>query len=522
MGGTLDNPADAPIRSITIVGGGTAGWMTAGILSNLLSQVKIRLVESDAIGAIGVGEATIPHIRNYMALAGIDQLRMLHASQATFKLGIQFVDWGAPGEAYIHGFGRIGRDMLWLHTHQLWLSARERGLKVGHFDDYSINCRASHDNRFAFADRRNPGSPAADLDFAYHFDASLFARFLRTICEERGVERIEGRIVDVTRNGDSGYVEAVVLDDDRRVDGDLFVDCSGMRALLIEGAMGVGYEDWNQWLLCDSALAVPTENAAQLTPYTRSTAKRAGWQWRIPLQHRIGNGLVYARNLMSDDEAHATLLAGLDTKPVADPRPVRFRPGRRMKAWEKNVVAVGLSSGFLEPLESTSIHLIQTAVHRLLALFPARGFKQADIDEFNLQSRLEYEDIRDFIIAHYKVTRRSGDPFWDYVREMPVPEQLEQRLALFRSSARFFAHSKLELFAEESWVQVLLGQRLQAQADPVTRFVDDATLTDYLSDIAATIQGVSRELPEHAAFIAGLPEREGRLENRIEAPIARS
>lgn len=522
MGGMMDDPAASPVRSITIVGGGTAGWMTAGILSNLLSQVKIRLVESDAIGAIGVGEATIPHIRNYMALAGLDQLQMLHASQATFKLGIQFVDWGAPGEDYIHGFGRIGRDMLWLHTHQLWLAARERGLAVSRFDDYAINCRAAHENRFAFADRRNPGSPAADLDFAYHFDASLFARFLRTICEERGVERIEGRIIDVIRNGANGHVEAVALEDGRRVAGDLFVDCSGMRALLIEGAMGVGYEDWNQWLLCDSALAVPTENAPALTPYTRSTAKRAGWQWRIPLQHRIGNGLVYARDLMSDDEAQATLLAGLDTKPVAEPRPVRFRPGRRLKSWEKNVVAVGLSSGFLEPLESTSIHLIQTAVHRLLALFPARGFRQADIDEFNLQSRLEYEDIRDFIIAHYKVTRRSGEPFWDYVREMAVPEPLAQRLALFQSSARFFAHSKLELFAEESWVQVLIGQGLRAQPDPVSRFVDDVTLTDYLSDIAATIAGVSAELPEHASFIRALPEREARLDNQIAAPIARS
>ncbi|MBI1365265.1 MAG: tryptophan halogenase [Alphaproteobacteria bacterium] len=512
---------DDPVREVTIVGGGTAGWMTAAVLSKLLSQVTVRLVESDEIGIVGVGEATIPHIRNYMALAGVDQLRMLHASMATFKLGIQFVDWGAPGESYIHGFGRIGRDMLWLHAHQLWLAARERGLKVEHFDNYSINCRAALSNRFRFQDVRAVNSPLADLDFAYHFDASLFARFLRGECEGRGVERIEGRIVEVVTDSDSGFVESLVLSDGRRIGGDLFVDCSGMRALLIEGALGVGYEDWNQWLLCNRALAVPSERVAPLTPYTRSTARKAGWQWRIPLQHRIGNGLVYAAELMSDDEAAATLLGGLDSKALADPRPVRFRPGRRIEAWRKNVVAIGLSSGFLEPLESTSIHLIQTAVHRLLALFPAQGFRQADIDEFNAQTRLEYEDIRDFIIAHYKVTRRRGEAFWDYVREMAIPDSLAQRLALFQSSARFFGRSKLELFAEESWVQVLLGQGLAAKADPVARFVDDGQLAGYLSDIAETIAEIVAGMPDHGAFIARLPERESRLEEAIGAPIKR-
>lgn len=510
-----------PVREVTIVGGGTAGWMTAGILSHLLSKVKVRLVESDEIGIVGVGEATIPHIRNYFALAGVDQLRMLHSSKATFKLGIQFVGWGAPGEAYIHGFGRIGRDMLWLHAHQLWLAAKERGLDVGHFDNYAINCRAALDNRFRFHDPSKANTPLVDLDFAYHFDASLLARFMRGECEARGVERIEGRIVSVEKNPANGFVEAVVLADGRRVGGDLFVDCSGMRALLIGDALGVGYEDWSRWLLCNRALAVPSECVSPLTPYTRSTAKKAGWQWRIPLQHRIGNGLVYACELMSDEEAAETLLAGLDSAPVADPRPVKFTPGRRIKAWSGNVVAIGLSGGFLEPLESTSIHLIQTAAHRLLALFPARGFRQADIDEFNLQTRLEYEDIRDFIIAHYKVTRRRGEPFWDYVREMEVPETLAHRIDLFKSSARFFGHSKLELFAEESWVQVLIGQGLQPAADPVTRFVGDSELESFLADIADTIAQTASTFPDHADFLARLPERETSLSGTIGAPLKR-
>ncbi|QNM81892.1 tryptophan 7-halogenase [Sphingomonas sabuli] len=493
-----------PVRSITIVGGGTAGWMTAAVLSQWLSKVKIRLVESEEIGTIGVGEATIPHIRNYFALAGIELRDVLEHSMATFKMGIQFVDWGAPGEAYIHGFGKIGRDMLWLHPHQLWLAARARDPgRVKSFDHYSLNCLAALENRFAFADARNPQSPLADLDYAYHFDASLIARLLRTKSEERGVERVEGKIVDVTK-ADDGSIASVTLADGRTVDGDFFVDCSGMRALLIGGALGVDYEDWSQWLLCDRAQAVPCESVSPLTPYTRATARTAGWQWRIPLQHRIGNGHVYASSLMSDDAAADVLLANLDGKPLADPRPVRFQPGRRVRVWEKNVLAVGLSAGFLEPLESTSIHLIQTAVHRLLALFPAEGISQADVDEFNLQARIEMEDVRDFVIAHYKVTRRSGEPFWDYVREMPVPDTLAERLDLFRSSGRFFKHQAAELFAEESWVQVLIGQGLDMRADPVTQFVDDDALFGFLDDLADVIGDVARDLPDHAAVIESL------------------
>ncbi len=497
---------EQPVRSVTIVGGGTAGWMTAAILSQWLSQVEIKLVESEEIGTIGVGEATIPHIRNYLPLAGIDPLKMISESKATFKLGIQFVDWGAPGETYIHGFGKIGRDMLWLHPHQLWLAAAKRAPEsIKHFDHYSINCAASLKNRFAFPDPRNRNSPLADLDYAYHFDASLFARFLRSESEARGVTRVEGRIVDVVTNAESGFVEKVRLTDGREVSGDLFVDCSGMRALLIGDALGIEYEDWNQWLLCNRAMAVPCASVSPLTPYTRSTARKAGWQWRIPLQHRIGNGYVYSADLISDEEVAETLLANLDGEALADPRPVRFRPGRRLKAWEKNVIAIGLSSGFLEPLESTSIHLIQTGIHRLLAMFPSTGFSEADIDEYNRQARYEFEDVRDFIIAHYKVTRRTGDPFWDHVRTMDVPDSLNERFDLFRSSGRFFKHGAAELFAEESWVQVLIGQGLEMQPDPVTQFVPVEEIAGFLEDIEDVISDVADKLPDHGEFVSRLP-----------------
>ena len=489
------------VRSVTIVGGGTAGWMTAALLSKLLPSVSVTLIESDEIGIVGVGEATIPAMRDYLALAGIDQIEMIRATQASFKLGIEFVDWRAPGSSYMHGFGKIGRDMAWLHTHQLWLRVADSG-KNADFDYYALNCLAARRNKFCFPDPRNPGSPMADIDYAYHFDASLFAAFLRRQSEARGVKRVEGRIIDVLRAGESGFVDHVVLANGKSISGELFIDCSGMRAILIGGALGIDYEDWNHWLLCDRALAVPCESVSPLTPYTRSTARPAGWQWRIPLQHRIGNGHVYSSALMSDDEAATTLLAKLDGHALADPRPVKFAPGRRKQAWAKNVVAVGLAGGFLEPLESTSIHMIQTAILRLVALFPTRGFAEPDISEYNRQSRFEYEDVRDFIIAHYKVTERTGEPFWDYVRTMSVPDSLAERLDLFASSARFFVHGKAELFREESWVQVLLGQGLHARHDPVADLVSEEEAVGFLSDIAEVIDDVAAGMPDHAEFIA--------------------
>ena len=492
-----------PIRAITIVGGGTAGWMTAALLSRLfLGAYTIRLIESEEIGTIGVGEATIPAIRTYNGLAGIDEFEMMRATQATFKLGIEFRNWRAPGHSYIHGFGKIGQDLYWLHCHQFWLKEAAHG-RAKHLDHYALNTLAARMNRFAMPDPAHPHSPLADIDYAYHFDASLFARFLRGRAEQAGVERIEGRIVAANRRGEDGFLDHVVLADGRRVDGDLFVDCSGMRGMLIGDAMGVGYEDWDAWLLCDRALAVPSARAGPLTPYTRSTAHGAGWQWRIPLQHRTGNGHVYASRFVSDDAAAATLLANLDTPTLADPRPVRFRPGKRDRFWEKNVVALGLAGGFLEPLESTSIHLIQSGILRLIALFPGRGFNAADIAEYNRQTDFEYRDVRDFIIAHYKVTDREDTEFWRYLKHMDVPDSLAERLDLFRASARFFMHGKAELFREESWVQVLLGQGVAASYDPMVDMIPDAEATAFLKDVEEVVAAVAADMPTHEAFIAG-------------------
>jgi tryptophan halogenase len=492
--------ANAPLKTVTIVGGGTAGWMTGAMLSELFSGYDIRLIESDEIGIIGVGEATIPGIRDYNNMAGIDQVEMIRASQATFKLGIDFVGWRNGQDRYFHGFGKIGQDFMWLHPHQLWLKMRERG-QAKHFDAYALNCLAGMQNRFCYPDPSNQTSPIGHIDYAYHFDASLFAKYLRGRSEANGVTRIEGKIVDVKLDGESGHVAHVVMEDGRTVDGDLFIDCSGMRAILIGQALGVGYEDWNKWLLNDRALAVPCESVSPLTPYTRVTARQHGWQWRIPLQHRIGNGHVYSSAHLSDDEAASVLLANLDGKPLADPRPVRFRPGKRDKAWVKNVIAIGLSSGFLEPLESTSIHLIQTGITKLLGLFPGRGFHQADIDEYNRQHDFEFRDVRDFIVAHYKVTEREDTPYWAYLKHMDVPDSLTERLDLFRSSGRFFRRGAAELFREESWVQVLLGQGLPVTYDPVVDMIPEATVAEFLRNIEEVNADVAASMPDHAAFI---------------------
>lgn len=494
-------PRNEPIRSITIVGGGTAGWMTAAMLSRLLKGYTIRLVESDEIGAVGVGEATIPAIRNWMSIAGVDEYEMVRATQATFKLAIEFVDWRRPGSSYMHGFGRIGQDLMWLHPHQLWLKQASLG-QVRDFDHYALNCLAARRNRFCKPDPTNPGSPMADLDYAYHMDAALFAAFLRRRAEAQGVQRIEGKIVGAEQRPSDGFVSEVVLADGRRLGGDLFIDCSGFRALLLGQTLGVEFEDWSEWLLCDRALAVPSKRVAPLTPYTRSTAHGEGWRWRIPLQHRTGNGIVYSSKLLGDDKAADRLLAGLDSAPLAEPRLVRFTPGKRKRAWEKNVVAIGLAGGFLEPLESTSIHLIQTGILRLLALFPGRGFSPADVAEYNRQADFEYHDIRDFIVAHYKVTEREDTEFWAYCRNMPVPDSLSERLELFRSSGRFFIHGKAELFREESWVQVLLGQGLPIAWDPVVEMLPKGEVTSFLRDIEEVIDEVADAMPDHAAFVA--------------------
>ncbi|ESQ84162.1 tryptophan halogenase [Asticcacaulis sp. AC466] len=496
------------IKTITIVGGGTAGWMTAALLSKLLlGRFQITLIESEDIGTIGVGEATIPAIKVFNQLLDLDEVEFLKATQGTFKLGIEFVNWRDKGHSYIHGFGKIGVDLMWLHTHQFWLKMFPKG-GVKDFDHYGLNTLAARRNRFKMR-RPDDSPPMSDMDYAYHFDASLYARHLRGLSERREVRRIEGRITQVVLRPDNGYIDSVVLENGQAVGGDLFIDCSGMRGLLIGEALGVGYEDWNHWLLNDRAYAVPCAHrgtgagvSESLTPYTRSIAHASGWQWRIPLQHRIGNGHVYSSAYLSDDEAATTLLKNLDGQALADPRQVRFRPGKRQRAFEKNCVAIGLSGGFLEPLESTSIHLIQTGILRLLALFPGQSFDARDIAEYNAQTDFEYRDVRDFIIAHYKVTDREDTPYWAYLKHMDIPDSLAQRIELFRSSARFFKHSAAELFHEESWVQVLLGQGLDMRYDPMVDMIPEDQITAYLRDIEEVISEYADGMPIHADFIA--------------------
>ena len=422
-------------RKIVVVGGGTAGWMTAAALGRFLtSGWSITLVESDEIGTIGVGEATIPSIREFNAALGIDEAEFLAATGGTYKLGIAFEGWGRPDQGYVHAFGLVGSALGIVPFHHYWL----RGLKLGiskPLGHYVLHTLAIAANRFAHLNPP-PNSPLPPLPYAFHFDASLYARFLRGFAEQRGVVRQEGRIVSVERNGETGDIDAVVLANGTRVAGDLFVDCSGFRGLLIEQELEAGFEDWSEWLQCDRAIAVPCARVDPLVPLTRSIARKAGWQWRIPLQHRIGNGYVFNSARISEDEAAATLLANLDGEAMAEPRTIRFQTGRRTKTWVRNVVAIGLSSGFIEPLESTSIHLIQTAVTRLIDLLPAGEISDATRDDYNRRTAFEMERIRDFIILHYHANQREGEPFWDGLRDMQVPEPLRHKIDLFRSTAR--------------------------------------------------------------------------------------
>ncbi|MEP9359738.1 tryptophan halogenase family protein [Sphingomonas sp. KR3-1] len=492
--------AAPPIRSVVIVGGGTAGWMAAAALARLVAaDVGVTLVESDAIGTVGVGEATIPPIRTFNAMLGIDERDFLAATQGTIKLGIEFVDWNAPGHAYLHPFGELGFDIEGVRFHQIWHRLHAAG-QAGPLDAYCMSAVAARLNRF-LPSNNDPNSALSRLVYAYHFDAGLYARFLRSYAEARGVRRVEGRIVDTALRGTDGHVEAVVLEGGARVEGELFLDCSGFGGLLIEGALHAGYEDWTHWLPCDRAVAVPSANAGPLNPYTRATARPAGWQWRIPLQHRTGNGYVYSSAHLSDDEAAATLLANLDGEALADPRPLRFVTGRRKQAWVRNVVAIGLSSGFIEPLESTSIHLIQSGITRLLALFPDSGFGDVERDAYNALSRSQFERVRDFVIVHYHANARP-EPFWRDLRAMALPDGLAERIALFRNRGRVFRHED-ELFAEASWIAVLRGQGIEpAGWDPLVEALDLPRVGQMVERIGATFRRAAEAMPDHGAWLA--------------------
>ncbi|MES2148900.1 MAG: tryptophan halogenase family protein [Pseudomonadota bacterium] len=490
------------VRTVVVAGGGTAGWMAAAALSKFLGpDTTIRLIESDEIGTIGVGEATIPHIRTFNAALGIDEDVFLRATSGTFKLGIEFRNWGAIGERYIHGFGSIGQELDGIPFHHYWLRMVSEGAAAD-LQAYSINTAAPPKGKFMRARPDMPTSPLGHIVHAFHFDASAYARFLRGYCEQRGVQRTEGKVVRVLQREADGFIEALELENGEQVRGDLFIDCSGMRALLIGQALGVGYEDYSHWLPCDRAVAVPCESAGELLPLTRATAHTAGWQWRIPLQSRIGNGHVYSSKFMSEDEATAILMANLDGEALAEPRPLAFRPGRRHKAWERNCVALGLAAGFFEPIESTSIHMIQTGITRLLSMFPRAGFEQADIDEYNAQSAAEYAAIRDFIILHYKATLRTDSPFWNYCREMAVPDSLRHRLELYRSNGRIFRKNE-ELFAEVSWLQVMHGQGVRAGGyHPMADRHTSEEVGAYLDDIERVIGKCVEAMPKQCDFIA--------------------
>jgi tryptophan halogenase len=493
------NP-DRAIRKIAILGGGTAGWMAAAALSHALgrSACAIELVESDEIGTIGVGEATIPPIRTFNAILGIDEYEFVRKTQGSFKLGIHFVDWTEKGQNYIHPFGSYGADMGMVVFHQHWLRLRALG-DGAELDDYCLSAAAAKQGRFERGDA-NPRSVFSTYGYAYHFDAALYARFLRGQAEGRGVNRTEGKVTHVAQRAD-GFIEKLTLDNGKTVEADFFIDCSGFRGVLIEQTLKTGYENWSEWLPCDRALAVQCENIEAITPYTRCTARDAGWQWRIPLQHRIGNGYVYSSAHISDEAATQSLMAHLDAAPLTDPKPLRFVTGRRRKIWNRNCLALGLAAGFMEPLESTSLHLVQTGITRLLSFFPDRDFDPAVIDEYNRQAALETERIRDFLVLHYNATRRDDTPFWDHCRTMAIPDSLRHKIELFRSHGRLIT-ARDELFQDASWLAVFLGQGITPQRhDPLADAFDAGKVRESLASMRNAIKQTVERMPMHRAFI---------------------
>jgi len=490
------------VQKVVIVGGGTAGWMTAGLLVKLLGpQIDLTLVESDDIGIIGVGEATIPPIRIFNNVLGLDEDDFMHRTQATFKLGIQFENWGAVGNKYMHAFGPVGHDTGLFPFYHYWLRAKAEGM-AGDLWDYSFNYQVAKADRFSRLDRI-PDSPLEGLNHAFHFDAMLYAGYLRRGCEQSGVKRIEGLVTHTELNPETGFVDALLLKDGTKITGDFFVDCTGFRSLLMGGALGIGFDDWSEWCRVDRAVAIPAENGERLRPYTQSIAQKAGWMWRIPLQHRAGNGHVYCSDYMSDDEATDILLNNLEGKALADPRIFSFTVGRRKKFWHKNCVAIGLASGFLEPLESTAIHLIQNSVVRLAQMFPTTNFDQANEDEYNRQVAFEYQSIRDFIILHYKATGRADSPFWQQARDMEIPQSLKHRMALFEATGRIFRENN-ELFSEAAWLQVMYGQGLKPKNyHPMADALNEEEFRGFMVDIKTIIDSNVLKLPSHRDFIAG-------------------
>ena len=493
---------DRRIRRIVIVGGGSAGWMTAAALSRALERdCQITLIESEEIGVIGVGEATVPPIRLFNQTLGIDENEFIRRTQGSFKLGIQFVDWARKGHRYFHPFGPFGRPYDITAVHQHWLDARARG-DATPLDDLSMAWAAGSRNRFA-PPTPDPRNVLSTYDYAYHFDASLYAAYLRNYAGARGVRRMEGKVAGADLRAADGFVERVRFEDGRTAEADLFIDCSGFRGLLIGGALGVAFQDWRKWLPCDRAVAVPCASSPDFTPYTRSTAREAGWQWRIPLQHRTGNGYVFTSELISEDEATAVLLANLDGEALAEPRAIRFMAGRRDSQWKRNVVSIGLSSGFVEPLESTALHLIQSGISRLLAYFPDLDFDPLVTDEFNRVAENEIERIRDFLILHYRLTERDDSPLWRAAKDGPIPETLQWRIDHFRRFGRLVADSS-DLFGPASWLAVHIGQlNFPERTDPLIGYAAGDGGRTWNQKLRAAMVAAAESLPDHRAYIAG-------------------
>ena len=482
-----------PIRHVVIAGGGTAGWMVAAGLSRTLGKIlDIKLVESDEIGTVGVGEATIPTLMNFHNLLEINEQEFMAATNATFKLGISFENWRNVNEDYIHSFGLTGTDHWTAGFQHFWMKGVKRNL-AGDYGDYCLELKAAQENRFGHLPRNG-------INYAYHMDASAYARYLRKFSEGYGARRIEGKIARVNTDA-SGDITSLQLENGTLLEGDLFIDCTGFRGLLIGETMKEEYEDWSQWLLNDSAIAVQTASVGPAVPLTRAIARDAGWQWRIPLQHRVGNGIVFSSKFIDDEHAKHTLLSNIQGETLVQPRTIRFKPGQRRKTWNGNCIAIGLASGFLEPIESTSIHLIQRGIIRLMQMFPADGIRQSDIDEYNSQTRTEIEHIRDFIILHYKVTNRRDTPYWKHCAEMAVPPSLQHRIDLFRETGRVFRIPN-ELFAENSWIQVMLGQGIMPeQHHQSADLMGDAELSAFLGSIRDAVNRTVAQLPQHEAYV---------------------
>lgn len=492
-----------PIQHVVIAGGGTAGWITAALLNKVLGKViNITLIESSSIGTIGVGEATIPPIIQLNNALGINEQDFINATNASIKLGIEFENWKTPGHSYMHAFGSFGKDFPLCDFYNFWVKGHINGSEDSLWD-FSLNYQAAKKNKFTLLNAI-PNTQLPGLSYAFHFDATLYAEYLKNLALSHGVKHIDAKIEHVEQCLDTGNITNLILDDNSQIQGDLFIDCTGQRALLIEQTLNTGFVDWSHYLPCDSAVAVQSTGSNELKPYTRSIAHNAGWQWQIPLQNRTGNGLVYCSRYLSDESATALLLNNLPGEPTTSPRLIKFKTGRRLKQWHKNVVAVGLSSGFLEPLESTSIHLIQSAVTRLIKLFPHNGVSDALVTEFNKQSISEIEHIRDFIILHYKLTEREDTPFWRQCKQMEIPQSLVHKMDLFKQTGKVVREND-ELFAEVAWQQVMIGQGLIP--DDYNSIVDSLSskqLTDLFATLKTLINSTVDKLPTHREFLAKL------------------